>query len=338
MSKYCEMKIAYKEKPNVVLFRANLFDFPKYEQLRNNIFEISKKSTFKSIKVKENDKFIIGFDENFEICGLTSVWNKETYDYFFNNMLKGDIKKIRFNIIKVDSYPPWNPPKYHELLKESLKLEWNSTNKEIQKELTEKYLENGKRLFFRKKLDNNPSLKEELYKGLHSNIVCNNCLATYFGGARYMCSECDNFNVCENCKKNSKFNHNQEHSFIKFNYPVLIDIKKYNCLIFPNKKLIKQKKEEPFETNIEIINNGENSLKGCFINAIRFGKHYLGGIKQTILDDNSKGEKIKLNLFIKFEEEEEEEYPSNIYEGYFRLFTKDGIPFGEILYIKLLIE
>ena len=337
MNNACEFKISYIEKSNYILFKGNLNDFPKYEQLIKKIFDASKNPSFKTCKVTEKDKFILSFDGH-EIGGLTSVWNKDTYDYFFNNMKKKDIKKIKFNIKKVEEYPPWNPPKYHDIFKDSLKLSWNNTKKEIEKELTEKYLENGKRSFIIKKIENNPSLKEEFYKELHSNIICKNCLDTYFGGARYMCSECDNFNICENCKKNEKFNHKEEHFLIKFNNPVLVNIQKYNAIFFPNTQLIKRKNKEPFETTIEIIDMGENSLKGCFIIPIRFGKHYLGGIKTTIIDDSKKGEKIKVNLFIKFEDEEEEEYLLNFYEGYYRLFSKEGIPFGDIFYIKLFIE
>ena len=41
---------------------------------------------------------------------------------------------------------------------------------------------------------------------------------------------------------------------------------------------------------------------------------------------------------IKFEDEEDEEELLDSYEGFFRLMTKDGIPFGDIYNIKVLIE
>jgi hypothetical protein len=42
---------------------------------------------------------------------------------------------------------------------------------------------------------------------------------------------------------------------------------------------------------------------------------------------------------IKFDyDNTEEEDENNEYEGYFRLMTKEGIPFGDILYIKIIIE
>ena len=91
---------------------------------------------------------------------------------------------------------------------------------------------------------------------------------------------------------------------------------------------------------VNIINIGENNLQYCFLSPIRFGKEYLGCLKQTISEEAKKGEKIKLNIFIIFDDIDEDEDQNDInlldyYEGYFRLMTKEGIPFGDILYIKL---
>ena len=341
MSKKCNFKTIYYEKPGFSVLKGDLLDYPRYEQLINKIIlESENNNTFRSFRITTKSKFILKLGDNLEVAGLTSVWNKDTYDFFFEHIKKENIKKIKFIIQKIKEYPYWNPPKYHELLKNSLKLSWNYNKKEIQNDLTEKYLDDGKRLFIKKKIENEPSLKEELFKGFHTDIICNNCLTINFGGARYICSECDDFNICEYCKRNVKICHRQEHTFIKFNNPVFVKIQKYNSIFFPNKKLIRKKDKDPFEIRVEIINNGENSLQACFINAIRFGKNYLGCLKTTITDEGKKGEKIKVEFFIKFEEEEEEEEEnlSNVYEGYYRLFTKEGIPFGDIFYIKLLIE
>ena len=75
-----------------------------------------------------------------------------------------------------------------------------------------------------------------------------------------ICCECNNFNLCEFCQKNARINHNPEHTFIKLNEPVFVNIQKYSCIFSPNKKLIK-KDLEPFDIDIDIINNGENNLK-----------------------------------------------------------------------------
>ena len=80
------------------------------------------------------------------------------------------------------------------------------------------------------------------------------------------------------------------------------------------------------------MNNGENDLQGCFLSPIRFGKKYLGCIKATILEHTKRGEIATLkDVLIKFEDEDESEREDE-YEGYFRLMTKQGIPFGNNSY------
>ena len=73
---------------------------------------------------------------------------------------------------------------------------------------------------------------------------------------------------------------------------------------------------------------------------IRFGKHYLGCSKSTIGETIMNGEKLKLPLFITFEDETDDENfkPLEQYEGYFRLMTEEGIPFGDIFYLQVNIE
>lgn len=43
---------------------------------------------------------------------------------------------------------------------------------------------------------------------------------------------------------------------------------------------------------------------------------------------------------MKFEDDDEEEEitPLDEYEGYFKLMTPEGIPFGDIFYLKVIIE
>ena len=187
-------------------------------------------------------------------------------------------------------------------------------------------------------MENDENLKEEMFDELHVNVICNNCLSSNFSGSRYICSECNNYNLCEDCKDHAVINHNPEHTFILLNYQVLVDIQKYNSIFAPNKLLLKNK-YEPFEVKVEIVNNGSTSLQGCFISQIRFGKKYLGCLKTTITTKCDTGDKVELDLLLKFEDDDEEEIEVlDSYEGYFRLMTEEGIPFGDILHIKLLIE
>ena len=53
------------------------------------------------------------------------------------------------------------------------------------------------------------------------------------------------------------------------------DIEKYNCIFAPNRMLL-NKPFEPFEIDIDIMNNGDEPLQECFLSPIRFGKNYFG--------------------------------------------------------------
>jgi len=338
MEKKCSYRVLYKELPNVVVLRGDLFEITNYESFVSKIIEKSTKNNYKNIRVSKGDKFMLEI-ENYNVVGLNSVWNDDTFNYFLSKAKNDLPEKLKLIIVKINEYPKWNPPQYFNILKKKLKSTWDLTKGEIQNELTENYLNEGKRLFIQEKKEMNDELRKQLYKEMHVDIICNNCLSSNFKGERYICSECNNFNLCYYCKEKSMLIHNQDHFFIKLNYPIIIDIRKYNSIFCPNKILLRKKKE-PFETKINIINSGQQNLLACFFSQIRFGKNYLGCMKTTITNDCNKGDKTELDVLMKFEdeEEEEEENSEEQYDGYFRLMTKEGIPFGDILYIKLIIE
>ena len=336
MNNKCSFKIIYKDLPGTVLLKGNFFDFKNYDSLKHKIIEKSKNPLYKNVKITNEDKFILEID-NYELGDLTSVWNSETYNYFYEKIEKKTPQKLKLNIVKVDKYPIWNPPQFTKILKESLKSNWSFIKKEIESELSENYLDDGKRLYIHNKKENQPNLNEDLLNEMHLNIICNNCLTSNFSGARYICCECDNFNLCEYCQKNARVSHITDHIFIKINKPISIDIQNFDSIFAPNKQLLRQKLET-FEINVVIVNNGENDLRGCFISPIRFGNNYLGCLKKTIIDECKKGDKIKLPIIITFEVEEDEDDLQDVYEGYFRLMTHEGIPFGDIFYIKVIID
>ena len=333
MENKCMTKFALEKDLTIVLFKDDLFSYPKYELIKGKIFEKIKNK--QNVDLSPHDKIILKLDQ-YQIGELTSVWDSDTYSYLYASIKQNNPKKLKLIICKVKEYPKWNPPVFGTILKESLNLTWKSTKKEILEELSEKYLNNGKRVFIQEKKEKDQNLRDALFYEYHINIICNNCFNPNFSGARYICCECDNYNLCEYCQKNARINHKPEHTFIKLNEPVYADIQKYNCIFSPNKKLIK-KNFEPFEIDIDIINNGENNLKGCFISPIRFGKKYLGCLKKTITEECKRGDKICLEVTMKFDDDLDEDSLENVYEGYFRLMTENGIPFGDIFYIKVII-
>ena len=335
MSNECQIKIYYKEMPNKNVAKINLSQYTDFEKLQALILEKSKNNkAFKSVRVKEKDKYVLKF-EDYAISGLDSIWDKDTYKYFIDRAQQNPPEKIKLIIEKVDKYPDFTPPQFLTVLKDSLNSGWESTRKEIENELTEKYLNEGKRIFIQEKRAKETEIKDEFLEELNINVICNNCLNSNFSGLRYICAECDNYNLCDYCKEKAKVSHNKDHIFIRLNNPIFLEIQKFSSIFSVNKMLLK-KDHEPFEIKFDVLNNGEETLQGCFLSPIRFGKNYLGCVKTTITDECEYGEKSSLEVLMKFEDGDSE--PMDLYEGYFRLMTQEGIPFGDILYIQVEIE
>ncbi len=172
----------------------------------------------------------------------------------------------------------------------------------------------------------------------HMNIICHNCLSSNFPGIRYICCECDNFNLCQACKEKSNIMHNKEHAFVQITKPVRNDIKDYKNLFRPN-KIFMSSGREPFEITYEINNIGNKNLKGCYFLSIKTSKKYLKCKKEVIKEDIRTGEKKRMHLTIAFNNNDDDEDDNqDVYEGYFRLFTEEGVPFGDILYLQDVIE
>ena len=331
-------KIYYKEMPNKVVQNLNLLDdkYNKYEEIKKVILDKSKKNDYKTIRVTEKDKFVLEI-EGIELPNLKQIFNEATFKYFYDYIAEKRPEKLKLNIVKVKEYPKWKPPQFYTILVNSLGTEWDTTSNEIQKELNEKFLEKGKQFFIQEKKQEKitDNIPDDIINDLHIYIICKNCLNSNFIGVRYICSECDNFNLCEYCYEKTKFSHNGKHVFIKLNKPIETP-HKYNCIISPN-RIYLQKSHEPFEIEIKAINNGQESLQRSFLSPIRFGKQYLGCLKTTITDNCENGEEFTLKPLIKFEDDDNAQ-PRDEYEGYFRLFSEEGIPFGDVIYIQVIME
>ena len=64
-------------------------------------------------------------------------------------------------------------------------------------------------------------------------------------------------------------------------------------------------------------------------------------MKKVITEDIKTDEKKRMKLTIVFQEEDEDdddESPQDVYEGYFRIFTEEGVPFGDILYLQVIAD
>ena len=338
MSK-CKIKIYYEKFKNDIVLNKNLSSFENYQSLREAVIVASndKKqlASIKKIAVKNGDKIVLEIVEP-KIGGINSIFNEETFNFFHNKVNEGHLTLIKLYITKVEKYPDWSPPQIYEILKNTLQSASDENSKVLIEELAQEKseeLNNGQRVYIVKR-NEEKSLSEENIKDVHLRVFCNNCPNNNFFGNRYICAECDNYNLCQNCYTNERFTHCKEHTFILIKSPIMLDLSLFSCLFINKRKIINVDKFEAFDFEIEIINNGIESLQGCFISPIRFGKKYIGCTKDSIESEVQNGKKYTMKTMIKFEDENIiEKYRQ--YEGYFRLMTQEGLPFGDIFYLQV---
>lgn len=350
MSNKIKIKAYYKQLPGIAVINEDISKFKNYKELRDLIIKKSNESKqrleVKNIAVQKNDLFINELDE--KISGIESIYDEKTFSFFMNKVLEIKPKSIKVFIVKVDKYPEWKPPQVYKILESTLKTASKEVIDLIKKDLTQEDLENGGRIYIKEKKEEK-EINDEVYKEVHSYVFCNNCQYGNFLGLRYMCAECHNYNLCENCYSNEIHKHCQDHTFIRIKEPINVELEKrgkhieiseYDCIFAPNRKIV-YKPYEMFDLEVEIINNGMNDLSLCFISPIRFGKKYLGCSRTSVSNHVNNGEKFKMNMLVKFEDEVangEFFEPLKEYEGYYRLMTPEGVPFGDILYLKVIIR
>ena len=325
-------KEGFKGKGDKVVLNGKFSQYKTYDDLRIAIIKSASKGNTISTLAK-NDKFILEFvkDEN-KIPGLDFIFNSDTFQYFLGLLTLHPIpsNRVRLLIEKVKEFPKFKLPQYKEILEKSLVDSWNIAKKELSK-IEDVELKYAMKKFVKSKKEEEK--KEEEYSELHINVVCNNCLTANFNGKRFICCECNNYNLCENCFKSHKIKH--EHTMIKINKPIFDDINKFNN-VFEPKEFYFKNKHESFQIKVDVVNIGENNLQCCFILPIRYKKSNLGCLKKTITDELKSGNKKSVSLMIKLNENDNMDYESKkIYEGYYRMFTEDGIPFGDIIYVKV---
>ena len=338
MSK-CKIKIYYEKFKNDIVLNKNLSSFENYQSLREAVIAASndKKqlASIKKIAVKNGDKIVLEIVEP-KIGGINSIFNEETFNFFHNKVNEGHLTLIKLYITKVEKYPDWSPPQIYEILKNTLQSASDENSQVLIEELAQEKseeLNNGQRVYLVKR-NEEKSISEENIKDVHLRVFCNNCPNNNFFGNRYICAECDNYNLCQNCYTNERFTHCKEHTFILIKSPIMLDLSLFSCLFINKRKIINVDKFEAFDFEIEIINNGIESLQGCFISPIRFGKKYIGCTKDSIESEVQNGKKYTMKTMIKFEDENIIE-KNKQYEGYFRLMTQEGLPFGDIFYLQV---
>ena len=340
-------KIFYKDlldkDDRIVLLKGNLLKF-KWNELKKKIIENSQNSYFESnnLALNDDDNFvlkIIEHPEEIDLSKISVINNDIIFSYLLETLKTYQENnpivevKIKFSLQKNhdEIVPKLDKLSNSIFLKKTLQNTWKNEEETIKKKLNEIELLESEINFLNKNINEN---KNELNAMKNQNIICNECLSLNFYGYRYICSYCDNYNLCYNCYK--KDNHNKSHSFIVIRKPIKgeNDINEYNNKMSPNSFIFKNIVHN-FEVDFTIANTGEKDLKNCFIGYIKYDENYLY-CQKYILEKLEKNKKEDIKLKINFDKLGNINFTT--FEGHFRMFNENGIPFGDILKIKVINE
>ena len=151
--------------------------------------------------------------------------------------------------------------------------------------------------YMKKKLEVKEINKEE--EVIHKGIKCLICQEENIKGIRYKCSQCEDFNICNNCEK--KNSHKPSHILIKIRKP----LKEEKELISKIDKKYKYKNREynylvePLTIKFKDINKQEEILiKQITIQNVGY-KNWSNFVFKCLPQSQIKGENIKMNTLYK---------------------------------------
>ena len=331
-------KILPSDKEKQVLCKGQFSEYPDYNKLKRKIIDSAAN---KKVKIKEGDNFKLVFcqdpKKNLYIPSelKDGIGDKRSYSCFVEKLsLRGiNNETYKFYIEKLKRPFKWKKKENLEILNETLDSSWQNIYDDLISEVGSSKLEESQVEYAKLKgqLKKN---EDKINKQIHENIICNNCYKKDFKGKRFVCAECKNYNLCQECEKKyyEKQIHQREHTLIQFN-KALDDEKdniKFNNII-GNKNQEFKNVASSFQTEISVINSGEGDLKDCYILPVRFGDDYLSCNPIVITESVERNLTIKIGLIIKLPKDNK-----GYFEGYFRMFSPSGLPFGDVLYVKVL--
>ena len=322
----------------VVLKDKKFEDYEKFQNLKNEIIDKCKNTSGLS-KITRGENFVLKLrkDKNnpdlyFPDDLSDGFFNNKTFNYLKEKIALRDIKKnYKFELVKVAHLPKWERKPFNILLENALENVFQPILEGIQKDVSLSKLEASQIEYTRMK--NELEENEKKLNHEHENTICNNCFETNIRGKRFICSECINYNLCQKCEKKffQKQIHNRKHVFIQVNKPLSKenDVIKYNNIITDNNIIEKTDlREIIYKSNC--MNNGSTKWKGCYILPVRYGDEYLTCEPFKIDEDVDLNGECKIILKIQVPNTNKK-----YYEGYFRMFTPDGLPFGQVITIKV---
>ena len=336
-------KIFGSKDDKSVILRGAFNEYKDYNELKKKIIDSSQKAKKKEFKIKESDKFILSFFEDKKDIYFPKdldqgIFNNKTFFYLKEKLTLhgvGAETTYKFAINKVDKYPKWKKKENHEFLKEALDSSWGPIHDDIIAGVNLSKLEESK-INYQKMKDELKKNEKLLNKEIHKNVICNNCFKKDIKGKRFICAECNNYNLCQDCEQifYQKQIHQREHTLIQVNKALsdenMDDLYNYSNIIGNNNQEFKNVPSS-FQLEINFINNGENDLKDCYILPVRFGDEYLKCNPKVITDEVQRSVPVKISLVVRVPQNNK-----GYFEGYFRMFTPHGLPFGDVLCVKVL--
>ena len=334
-------KILTSEDSRQVMFKGLFSEYPDYNKLKRKIIELSEIKLIQ-LKFKEGDNFKLVFlpDPRKDLYIPSElkdgIGDNKSYSFFLEKLLLKGIgnERYKFYIKKTKRPFKFKKKENREYLKEALDSSWQPIYNNIIQEVGFSKLGESQVKYTKLKEELKKN-EEKINKEIHENIVCNNCFTKDFKGKRFVCAECKNYNLCQECEKKYYQNriHQREHTLIQLNKALNEkDNIKYSNII-GNKNQEFKNVPSPFQTIISVVNNGEEDLKNCYILPVRFGDEYLSCIPKKITESVERNNKIKIGLVIRVPNDNK-----GYFEGYFRMFSPNGLPFGDVLYIKMEIN
>ena len=314
------LKVTFKNSKKAI----NIFKYNTWESFKKVITEanpdLSDKKFLIKLSQESNYQFAPFFDEDsFKKFSNYIMSNYEINPNDFNSK-NAPICEIEI----VEIY-------YSEILEKTLETQLNNLKENLKNMLNEEQLLKLAQIYEAK----NENEKNE--KITHNNIICNNCYSQNIQGLRFVCAECENFNLCENCEKNNV--HFPNHVLIQYNTTVIDkDYYLYQNIIKDNEQILtvnlSEVQNEKINLDVTICNNGLKPFSKCFFSPISFGNNALFGKKINFKeDDDNINPGDKKNIMITLNNIKKE---GNYYSKW-RMFTPEGLPFGKVLYLNIRI-
>ena len=310
----------------------NIFKYNTWESFKKVITEanhdLSDKKFLIKLSQESNYQFAPFFDEDsFKEFSKYIMSNYENNPNDFNSK-NAPLCEIEI----VENFPEKKKQtNYSEILEKTLETQLNNLKENLKNMLNEEQLQKLAQIYEAK------NENKENEKITHNNIICNNCYSQNIQGLRFVCAECENFNLCENCEKNNV--HFPNHVLIQYNTTVIDkDYYLYQNIIKDNEQILtvnlSEVQNEKINLDVTICNNGLKPFSKCFFSPISFGNNALFGKKINFKeDDDNINPGDKKNIMITLNNIKKE---GNYYSKW-RMFTPEGLPFGKVLYLNIRI-